>query len=445
MIESAHTARDTRLFWAVTALFCVALASAIMPEGLKFGVDAHQAEGAQQGSLVRRLQWLPLFLLGAYIVWRRRDVAWALAGHINPFLLAYLAWASATMLWSPYPEITFRKIVLFVGVCVIALAFQVASWDRDRLVRLLRLMITLLLVLSAFVALLWPHIGRDRPPDGEWVGVTESKNHLGQLAGLGLLLWFQAWAAHRVRLSVALVAMVFSAGLLVLSKSASSLGCVIPLLPMIWFMLRPPVAARHDRGLLVVLLAVVAVVLSLAFVYLVVNGVPGWRDLVRPFADALGRDVTLTGRLEIWHRVVIEAGTHPWLGHGFGAFWLGAGGPAPWVTQDLYGILWQAHNGYLDLLNETGIIGLVLGLAFLVFHVVQVLKLAPHDRANAAAHLAIIGFFILNNLTESSVFRPINFLFFISVIVSLSVSRAQADVAVKHAFARRTAAAGRAA
>ena len=430
MITAARDDRDGAYYWAVTLLFCLALAWAIMPGGFAFGLAAHADVDAQDGSIIRRLQWMPLFAAGAVIVWIRRDVSFALLRYINPFLLGFLLWVAASVLWSPYPVITLRKVILLAGVCVIALAFTVAAWDRDRLMRLMRFVITFFLVVSILMVFLTPHLAVGGPIGDEWQGATPSKNHLGKLAGIGVLLWIQAIAARQGRLPIAVLALTLSVGVLVMAQSATSIVCIAPLIPLVWFMLRPPLAMPRHGGLITLLLLFV-VVSPLIFVYLTVYGLPDWQQLASPVAGAVGRNVTLTGRLEIWQLVLAEVGKHPWLGYGYGAFWLGANGPAPWITQNLYGILWQAHNGYLDLLNETGIVGLALGIGFLGFHIARTSALAAYDRANAAAQLAIFGFLILNNITESSVLRPIDFLFFISTIASLDLSRAHAEIALR--------------
>lgn len=435
MTQLDNNGLDTRHYWAVTLLVCLAMAWSILPPGFAFGVDTQTDIDAEGGSLVRRLQWMPLFVLGAAIVWTRRDVSFALLRYTNPFLLAFLLWIAASMLWSPYPTITLRKVVLFSGVCLIALALAVAAWDRNRLMRLLRYSITFFLVVSVLMVFLTPHLGVGGPVGDEWRGATANKNHLGKVAGIGLLLWIQAIASRQSRWPIALPALGLSALVLVMAQSATSVVCVAPLIPLVWFMQRPPLALpRH--GFLIVILLTFMILAPLAFVYLMVFGLPDWQILARPVAGAVDRSVTLTGRFEIWQRVLVEVAKHPWLGYGYGAFWLGANGPVPWITQNLYGIIWQAHNGYIDLLNETGMIGLALGVGFLCLHVQRTLTLAVYDRTNAAAQLAIFGFLILNNITESSVLRPGNFLFFLSVVASVDLSRSQTDIALRRVAAR---------
>ncbi|MES1925296.1 O-antigen ligase family protein [Salinisphaera sp. T31B1] len=417
---------DRRFAATLAILLLLALFFAVLPEGLSWQTGEEVA--AREGSALRRLQWLPLFAASALLIWARREVAYALLRFVNPFLLGFIAWALLSMTWSGYPGVTLRKGVLLVGSVSIAASFQVAAWDANRLRRLLRLGITTLLIASLVAVFVAPSIARVSAYNDAWVGVTQSKNHLGLLAGFGSLLWLHALAVGDGPPLRALVATAFCLGMLLMSQSATSLGCTLALVPATWLMLRPPIALGHS--LFAALLALLLVGACSAFIVLILFGVPTWQDFVRPVADLLGRDITLTGRLQIWTLTVAEIVKHPWLGTGYGAFWLGAGGPAPWLTQNLYGILWQAHDGYLDVLNETGLIGMALVLGFIGVHLRQIGLLASHDRGNAVLHAVFLAFFLLSNIAESSLFRPIHFMFFLSIVMSLSLSRAVADLAV---------------
>ena len=63
-----------------------------------------------------------------------------------------------------------------------------------------------------------------------------------------------------------------------------------------------------------------------------------------------------------------EIGRRPWLGHGFGSFWdtgaainpIRSAPPGAWFMKAQ--LINTAHNGYLDLLLQTGIVGFALGI-----------------------------------------------------------------------------------
>jgi O-antigen ligase len=79
----------------------------------------------------------------------------------------------------------------------------------------------------------------------------------------------------------------------------------------------------------------------------------------------LHRNDTLTGRKIIWQAVGNLIAEHPWIGHGWGATW-DVGVPArAYVERFVKFAVPSAHNGYLDILLQLGIVGLVLFCAIL--------------------------------------------------------------------------------
>jgi O-antigen ligase len=70
----------------------------------------------------------------------------------------------------------------------------------------------------------------------------------------------------------------------------------------------------------------------------------------------LGRDSTLTGRVEIW--TMIREHVDSLLGSGFYSFWRTPAGQE--ISEPFLGTLNTAHNGYLEMLLDGGVIGLAL-------------------------------------------------------------------------------------
>ena len=78
------------------------------------------------------------------------------------------------------------------------------------------------------------------------------------------------------------------------------------------------------------------------------------------------RDVTLTGRTTIWGASLLLGMDHPWIGHGFNAFWLGDEGPSGQIRKLAGWDVPSAHNGYLETYLHSGWIGVLLLLGVLV-------------------------------------------------------------------------------
>lgn len=80
----------------------------------------------------------------------------------------------------------------------------------------------------------------------------------------------------------------------------------------------------------------------------------------------IGRDADLTGRLPLWNALIPFIQKRFWLGYGFGESF--------WKNPDYRQVVWTAisweapyaHNGFIEALLDTGIVGLGLWLLFIV-------------------------------------------------------------------------------
>jgi O-antigen ligase len=123
-------------------------------------------------------------------------------------------------------------------------------------------------------------------------------------------------------------------------------------------------------------------------------------DLVNAFLGNFGEDITFTGRTDLWQDIFHEAKKHLWLGTGYQTFWV--------ITNDdllkLYEVYtWlpkQAHNGYIDLINEVGIIGSVLFLLMIISYFRNVIKLKQKQ-----IWTWFIAAVLIVNLQESTLFH----------------------------------------
>jgi len=138
-------------------------------------------------------------------------------------------------------------------------------------------------------------------------------------------------------------------------------------------------------------------------------------DYIPDWLGTFGKDSTLTGRLDLWTMVFGETKKHLLTGSGFGGFWV----TASTMTDSFYeGFQWlpkSAHSGYLDIMNETGVIGLFIFVLMIIFYFVNLSKLGK-----SLYWIFFIIAALIINITESSLFRPRNLsgdLFFFAYLV----------------------------
>lgn len=113
----------------------------------------------------------------------------------------------------------------------------------------------------------------------------------------------------------------------------------------------------------------------------------------------LGRNATLTGRTDVWKRAfgIVQS---PLFGSGFESFWLGE--RLKWM-QKLDTGLHQAHNGYIEVYLNLGLVGLTL-LAVMIVRGYRNIVAGLREEANAAVSSLMLAFFVVGmiyNCTES--------------------------------------------
>lgn len=410
---------------AVLVTVC-AIVFSQLPTGFQFDRGRSDID-AVGGSLIRQLQWFPLFALSGLVVWWRRAETVRLLRAGNPFLLLFVLWATATILWSPYPEVTFRKLWSLYGVVLLALALNVAGWRPERLAVVFRNTQGALLVVSLLVIILMPRIGLhlEGSHAGTWRGLSPHKNHLGMMAGLALVLWTHAWLTQAVRPRTGLFMIGLALLLLLGSRSQTAALTTFLAVGLLVLLLRPLVAGRHVAAGLVLVAGIL--ITGGALILFAAGDSLTLIHLVEPVANFLGRDISMTGRDRLW-AMTLEQFRENWLlGYGYETFWLGHVGPSGQIAEELYWLPWQAHNGYIDVLNETGVIGALIAVAFLFRHFTNILRLGRGDRGTAALHMALLVMVLVSNLSESSLFRGLMIYWILLAFSATAVPRALLD------------------
>ena len=437
---AAQWLEDRRFYWLLTLMLAAAVAFTVFPSGFDWPAEEASAVEADDvsgevgaGSLARKLQWMPLFAIAGIVLFYRARLAALVALRSNPFLWLFLLWCAASVLWSPYPSATLKKVIQYAGVLAIALSFQCASWQPARFENVTRTTASWIILLSVPFTLLFPDIGihHGGDTDGKWKGLTTNKNSLGLIAAFAMIFWLHAWLRGAERLRRAAPWMLLSFVIMVLAQSGTAFGVAVICGSYILFMMRPPF---DYRGLVLpAALVGITTVLMLWLVMTMIVGSPGFADVFGPIAGLFGKDLSLTGRTDIWALTLEEASRHPLHGIGYGAFWLGPDSRAGWIIDILYWVPWQGHNAYIDIYNETGLVGLALVVLFLIYHALQLRRLARIDRASYTLHAAIFIYVVLTNVVETGMFRPINLSMVLMFVSSMDVSRQLFDLELRYA------------
>ncbi|MBX3428554.1 MAG: O-antigen ligase family protein [Hyphomonadaceae bacterium] len=363
-----------------------------------------QSQGLVEPPGYARIFFLPVYAFLAWVVWRDRTQAWSAARAV-PLLLALLALAGLSTLWSIDSGATLRRSVWLALSMMFGLYL---AWRHDwkSLLSVLAGAFLVLIAGSFALGLLAPNIGRmtaEHP--GAWSGLWTHKNTLGGIMGLGVATCAAAAivASERRTLWIGCSIAAFVLVLLSTSKTAliaSMLG--VGMIGFCAFMRRGPI---HMIGAIAA--ASVAVV-TIAGATLLAP------DLL---VAALGRDLTLTGRTDIWDAAARFVEARPWLGYGYYAFWLPENGPAYWVRE---AVAWQvasAHSSWLELALGLGRIGVVVFALQLAATLSRGVGVALQPQAGLWAP-AFLATFALYTLSESHALQANNVFWIIYVAVA---------------------------
>lgn len=275
----------------------------------------------------------------------------------NPVLIVMVLWCVTSALWSAYPALTLRY-----GIQLL-LTIMIATTLCRRLSPTSFVKVVLLAQTIAGIASLAS--GRTRGDGMGFLGLYNSKNALATSASVLIIVALAVLLDRRMggpwRILGA-VGLIIGAVLLVLGQSVGAiitvLAAIIGLLVILIFC-RLSVAAR-----VVFSIAVVAVMATVAaFISLNLAGLADW------FTEVTGKDLTLTGRTELWAVALDEIAQRPFLGAGFQAVWV-HGNPLAEHLWEKFGIAarggFNFHNTLISNAVEIGLIGIVLQ-AVLVF------------------------------------------------------------------------------
>lgn len=298
-------------------------------------------------------------------------------------------------LWSDIPNFTLRRSIILLGATLFGLYLSACYSIREQM-RLLACATGIAALLCVFFALAFPSIGIESGEHaGALRGIYVQKNSLSQVMVLSAVNFLLvALDSRRYR---KLMWAGFGLSVMLLLLSTSKTGLVVFLLLML---LLPLVRAlRWNHTLALPFFITLFLVGGGVAILLVGNA--------ETILDALGRDITLTGRTSIWSIVIDKIMKRPWLGYGYMGFWRGMEGESADVWYETFFLAPHAHNTYLDLALQFGLVGL---LVFLLSFLVNYLRAIAWVRLNKTTEglwpIMFLSLTLLYSTTETLFVGP---------------------------------------
>lgn len=339
-------------------------------------------------------------------------------------ILLLMVYVLLSVLWSIAPESSFKRVsFLFIG-SIFAIYFT-TRFDLKEQIRLVAGSLGFAAVLCVVFYFALPAYGRmgygkdliynlaEQELRGAVRGIFIHKNALGRVMAIACLSLFCVVSdlkSYRQRLMVwAMFALCL--GLLIAARSATAICvisaclCLVPIYK----------GLRWNSQVL----SATYIILGIAAGTVITIVVGNLESVVGLF----GRDVTLTGRTDLWEAVMSEIWQKPIFGYGYRAYWRGWVGPSASMWQQFDWLPPHSHNGFLDLWLELGIVGLIIFLTGFALIGLRSIYFARNSKSTAGLFpLLILSFFLFINLTESSIIRENIYWFLYLSVFSLSQS-----------------------
>jgi O-antigen ligase len=197
--------------------------------------------------------------------------------------------------------------------------------------------------------------------------------------------------------------------LLYMAQSATSIACTFFAACLFLVCRKPSFVKKPEK-------VITFIIVTIAFL-VITEAIFGVSELA---ITSLGRESDLTGRSTVWE-YVIDLANNPIIGSGYEIFWAGERMAKMWQE---FGVILQAHNGYIDVYLNVGIIGLMLLLISIILFFLNLRRNLYHEYGFTILKLAFVLATVLYNWTEAA-FKPLNNIFVVFLVSTINMPKKQ--------------------
>jgi exopolysaccharide production protein ExoQ len=337
------------------------------------------------GKLVYYLQFAIPLLCIAIAAAYHGDLSFGIPGVI----LVYPLLCLASTAWSVDPYNTFKSTSVLI-MFVLATGAICSVLDIDVYCNAVIKVLIFLILSSVVMAIAFPKYGTHQVGDvfedirvGVWRGVFVHKNGLGEAAALSVFTFFCFRRLLAAPVALWVTYMAAAIACLVFASSAGAFVTVGALLLCYWLV--RATAGQTTLPFLVLLIIATTLIFCMVFHFFS-------DDLV----GLVGRDMTFSGRTDIWSIGLNAARQRPILGFGYSAQTIDP-------LKPLVAMKVNVHNGYLNVLIVTGIVGLVSLLTWFLIVITRGIHRPNTSTSCERDYFMLLAFFPIGSLFFSFV------------------------------------------
>lgn len=303
-------------------------------------------------------------------------------------ILLLTAMAVLSFLWSASPSDTLQYAKALLRNTLFGIYLATCYSPKEQMRQLLWVF-GIIMILSLVLGLGMPSFAIS--DDGLWKGVLGHKNLLARTMTLSALLFACAAIDNPKQRRIRLAGFILAIVLLLLTQGKTALVLLLfglSLLPLYKVI-------KQYYKLRVFLLLTVIILGGTLSVWLSVN-------LETIIVDYLGKDMSMSGRDELWGVLIYRGLQRPWLGYGYAGFWtnlreVSIVNALTWLDLKKGG---HAHSGFIDLFLQFGFVGISLfawSCLTLLARVIQLLF-----ATQAIEYLWLLEFVLITTLSNYS-------------------------------------------
>lgn len=320
----------------------------------------------------------------------------------------------SSFLWSDFSEISFRRGINAFATSAFGLYLSSRFSLREQ-IKLLMISLGIVTVVSFLFSLAFRGAAIEAGVNaGAWRGPLTQKNLLSRVMLFSIIVFFfDLLKQPRRRRKIHYILTFLSLLLLFLSNSKTALLIFFIILILIPLYL----ALKLEGRILIPLLITLILLIGSSTTILLSN----WENITL----ALGRDPSLSGRTELWEASFDKISERSWLGYGFQAFWVDDGA-ATYVWNLVQYKPPHAHNGYINIALDLGLLGLFLFVLNLLITYSRSIRWFKLDGTMWGLFpLVYATFIIIYNQSENTIVDYNSIFWALFVSISFSVADRQ--------------------
>jgi len=349
-----------------------------------------------EGSPIDRAVFLFLIIAGVLVL-KKRKVSWKALYKSNPWVWFYFLFGLVSVVWSDLPFVALKRWGKGLGNVIMVMVLLTEAEPYKAVENVLRKLAFILVPSSVLLVKYFPNLGRAYHMGLPMAtGVATHKNTLGAVclaSGIYFCWMFLYGKVERAGLAGKIRILLYSAIAIMIvwlfykADSATSLFSMVVALVILSLSRIPPLR-QNLRKTILCIMVLFGIVFAAEMTF-------GLKDKV---IVLLGREPSLTTRVPMW-KDLISMVHNPVLGYGYDSFWMG---DRQRIIGEKWAIRGNAHNGYLEMYLNLGLVGVSFILAWIVSGLRRIWLQANFDFSVGVLRLAFLFIAAIYSYTEAA-------------------------------------------